>query len=155
MQATRFLMFSGRPGKLASIHSHCTPIFVFLEIELPYPKPEQHQEDPQRVDLPVRLRPVGAFEPKAHHSGEHDKDADNLFYLHAPTIAQISASDLRLKDVIAELCLKRRHARACPGHPRLTLNAAKTWMAGTQASGSDAVLRTAVPAMTMNWLFEI
>ena len=42
---------AGSSGLLASIHSHCTPIFVFLEIELPYPKPEQHQEDPQRVAL--------------------------------------------------------------------------------------------------------
>jgi hypothetical protein len=74
------------------------PIFVFLEIELPSPKPEQHQEDPQRVNLPVRLRPVGAFEPEAHHSREHDKDADNLLYFHAPSIAQISASDVRLED---------------------------------------------------------
>jgi hypothetical protein len=30
------------------------------------------------------------------------------------------------------LYLKVRHARACPGHPRLTgISARKTWMAGT------------------------
>src|SRR6266702_5482383 len=40
-----------------------------------------------------------------------------------------------------------RHARACPGHPRssIAFDAKRTWMAGTQASGSDAVLRTAMP----------
>jgi hypothetical protein len=29
------------------------------------------------------------------------------------------------------LCAKVRHARACPGHPRLYFPAPKTWMAGT------------------------
>src|ERR1700733_6902897 len=39
-----------------------------------------------------------------------------------------------------------RHARPCAGHPRLAfLFETKTWTAGSRASGSDAVLRTAMP----------
>jgi hypothetical protein len=64
--------------------------FGFLEIELANPQPEQNKEYSERVDLPVRLRPVCAFEPEAHHSGQHNNDSDNLLYFHAATIAQIS-----------------------------------------------------------------
>jgi hypothetical protein len=67
--------------------SRCAVIFfVRLEIELPHPKSEQHQNDSESVDLPVRLRPVSAFEPKAHYSGEHDKNADDPFCCHALTL---------------------------------------------------------------------
>jgi hypothetical protein len=66
--------------------SHRAIVFVRLEIELSHPKPEQHQDDSESIDLPVRLRPVTAFEPKAHHSGEHDKNTDDLFCFHGLTL---------------------------------------------------------------------
>jgi hypothetical protein len=67
----------------------------FLKIELPKPQPEQNKEYSESVDLPVRLRSVSAFEPEARRSGQHENDTDNLLYLHAATIAQISSSDVR------------------------------------------------------------
>ena len=41
----------------------------------------------------------------------------------------------------------RRHARACPGHPRLCRSDSKTWMPGV-GSGSDASFGRLCPAMT-------
>src|ERR1700724_3777312 len=43
---------------------------------------------------------------------------------------------------------ERRHARACPGHPRLGNTVGKTWMAGTQASDATPFFERLRPAMT-------
>jgi len=54
---------------------------------------------------------------------------------HAP---QDDAKLLRVSNV--KKIVSIRHARACPGHPRLSTSpASKTWMAGMN------------PAMTMGW----
>ena len=54
------------------------------------------------------------------------------------TLPQASAASLQRRRHFPPLqgagFLSHRHARACPGHPRLTYGEAKTWMAGTSSA---------------------